>query len=125
MRATIFRTAMVGGGLSYDVYVPVKQTPKHVREACPGGMYYTVIDRGEGRRYYEFDVATITPEHEAIPQGLERWESWKAHEKAARAKMLELAQRVFPELANVKEWPILWLNNLGIPETDAMREIEV
>ena len=115
---------MVGGGLSYDVYVPESETPEHIRKACPGGTYYTQIHR-DGKVYYEFAVATLSPEHEALPQGLERWESWKQHEAWAKKRELELARQVFPELRPLPtdKMPTLWINGLPIAETDAKKTV--
>lgn len=135
MKVHVFRTAMCGGGLSYDVLVPERECPRHVREACPGGTYHTRINRGNYENgkpmpdYLNYEDATLTAEHEAMPQGWERYESWKAHEKRARQEMLQIALLAFPELAKVAartdSLPTLWVNGLMDNETSAMVELVI
>lgn len=120
MKCHVFRTAMCGGGLSYDVYVPVSECPKHVLESCPGGMYHTRITRGTGEEYLHYEDATTSEEHEALEQGIERWDSWKLHEARACSEMLRIARSVFPELNKVTtdRLPTLWVNGLMAKEVD-------
>ncbi len=124
MKCLVIRTAMCGGGLSYDIYVPEPQCPEYVLKACPGGSYYTRIDHGS-QTYLDFDHATMSKEHCDMEQGYDRYAAWLDHEKACKGRKLAIAQRVFPELAKVQEWPFLWLNNLGIEETSEEKWVTV
>ena len=122
MNVTVFRTAMVGGGLSYDVYV--KRTDAHQPDQ------HTVIIRDlDGKRieWLDYPDATIDPAHWSLPQGWDRYEAWQTHEKAARRPMLQIARRAFPELNHYQgdSLPSLWVTGLPIEETHATRTLEV
>ena len=115
-KATIFRTAMCGGGLAYDVLVEIG----HV-EHYDGTRYTTV--RREGKDYLRFTDATMPEEHYAMPLGFERYDHYKEHEKAARKEAMKLACRVFPELRQLGEesLPELWRTGLLATETHAKK----
>ena len=120
IKVDVFRTAMCGGGLSYDVYVPVSQIPNY------DGARYTTIHRQDGM-YVDFPQATLPEEHFAMPLGWDRYADWLAHEKVARVKMLEIARTVYVELYNAKleTLPSLWINGLMDKETHDMRSARV
>jgi hypothetical protein len=125
MKVHVFRTAMCGGGLSYDVYVPESECPEHVVKACPGGSYYTRINRCSRSKlmFLDYIHATLSPEHEQMEQGWDRYQSFLEHERQARKDMLLIAAKAFPELAKVQArtdtLPRLWINGLMDPETSA------
>jgi hypothetical protein len=126
MKTHVFRTAMCGGGLSYDVYVPTSECPAYVLEAHPGGSYYTRICR-DGKEYLDYEHATLSQAHIAMDQGWDKYQDYLAHEKKCRREMLVIAQRAFPELARVadhrNDLPTLWVNGLMPKETSAFAEI--
>lgn len=116
---------MVGGGLSYDVYIPVTEAPEHVRKACPGGTYYTVISR-DGVDYYDFTIATLPKEISDMEQVWSRYQAWNAHEKTARRTMLVVARQVFPELNRFGDTlPTLWVHGLLKKETSASGSVNL
>lgn len=133
MKVHVFRTAMCGGGLSYDVYVPESECPEHVRKACPGGTYHTRIHRGDYSKNQEYflnyEDATLSPEHEAMEQGIERYNDWLEHEKKARREMLQIAILAFPELSKVAtrtdSLPLLWVTGLMDKETSAHKILDI
>lgn len=114
---------MIGGGLSYDVYVPTAD----VADYQPARYTTVHTDSKTGRgTFLDYVDATTPLEHFAMPLGLDRYHDFLRHQKRARARMLELAQSVYPELASVREWPILWLNGLPVKkETSTEKIIEV
>jgi hypothetical protein len=73
-KVTVIRTAMIGGGLAYDVYVPVKQVPLFEKYRS----FFTEIMR-EGKSYVRFEEATVSEEHLSMPQGWDRYDDWKRH----------------------------------------------
>ena len=110
MKIHIIRTAMIGGGLSYDVEVPISDIPHY-----DGSRYITIIRDGN-RKFVNFVDATLPEEHFAMEQGWERYSDFLEHEKRQRRNMLNLAQIVFPELAQIRtktdKLPLLWVTGL-------------
>jgi hypothetical protein len=110
MKVLLQRTAMIGGGYSYDAYVSSKEVATY--DPCryvnyhlshsPRGVYLSLCD------------ATMPEEHYSMPKGWERYEAYMAHEKESKKLALTLARRVFPELDYFEgdELPFLWLNDL-------------
>lgn len=125
----VSRTAMCGGGLSYDVYVPESACPEHVRNACPGGTYYTRIESGAGGPFMDYPTATLPRTWIEMPQGWERYQAYKLHEAQARREMLQIALLAFPELSKVAartdSLPELWVDNLMEKETSADVWLEI
>lgn len=137
IKVHVNRTAMIGGGLSYDVEVPVSSVPNY------DGCRYTTISRStwdettgkykNHRDYVNFTDATLPESHFAMPQGWDRYEHFLAHERATRRRMLDIAESLFPELAKYRaaghdSLPLLWCVNLlpeGEKETSAEFTIEV
>lgn len=115
MRKLIRRTAMVGGGLSYDVYVPIEDVKDYVPTR------YTTIG-WNGKNYLNYIDATMNVEHYAMPTGYERYLQYLKHEGKAKREKLTIIQSIFPETRTLKEYPSLWVNNLlseGEKETSA------
>jgi hypothetical protein len=114
MKLKIFRTAIIGGGLSYDVYVPVSELTNY-----QPSRYTTTIRSGE--KYISFVDATMPEDHHTMPLGFDRYEHYQRH--AAQAKEIELAicKEIFPELrklsAEVTKLPELWVTGLMTKET--------
>jgi hypothetical protein len=135
MKVHVIRTAMIGGGLSYDVYVPVSECPEFLRETGKYRCSVTHIGRdsyrnGKHSYYINFPEATCPESHFAMPQGWDRYEDWKKHEADARRRMLDIAETVFPELSKVREktdkLPSLWCCDLlSGKETSAEFIVEV
>jgi len=129
MKVTVFRTAMIGGGLSYDVYVATADLPDYRRYRTE---FISTIHRDSGV-YVDFPDATIPRSHFAMPLGLARYSDRLAHNRAARARMLAIATRAFPELARLPEvWkhepdqlPELWITGLLPVETSAAVTLDV
>jgi hypothetical protein len=120
-KVTVIRTAMIGGGLAYDVYVPVKQVPLFQKYRS----FFTEIMR-EGKSYVRFEEATVSEEHLSMPQGWDRYDDWKRHDKEARRMMLDLAEQAFPELSKVRvktdSLPLLWVTGLLYPKPETSDE---
>lgn len=109
MKALAIRTAMVGGGTSYDLYIPLEEVPPHARDYWS----HTII-RG-GRKFMDFDYATVSAEHCAMPAGIERLWDYNAHEKRAARAGAAVLRKVFPEFT-LEEMPLLWVD-VGEPES--------
>lgn len=126
MKTKVFRTAMCGGGLSYDVYVPVSEVPEQQKPDLNGNTHTTIV-RGHDldNEYYNFPDATVPAEQRAMEQGWERYEAWNRHEKRARQIMLKIAQKAFPELNRFGDTlPTLWVNDLMKVETSSEKWID-
>ena len=93
---------------AYDLYVAEEDAPIHARTSC---THFTVRSGDHQRRFLDFAQATRAPADVALPVGLERYERWLAHERAASTEALALAKAVFPELAGFRgdRIPTLWL----------------
>jgi hypothetical protein len=93
---------------AYDLYVAEEDAPTHARMSC---THFTVMSGDHRRRFMDFAQATRATADVALPVGLERYERWLAHERAASAEALALARAVFPELAGFRgdRIPTLWL----------------
>ena len=119
MRVHIYRTAMIGGGLAYDVQVPESDVPEYTKAAS-----LRIIR--QGMTYLTFVDATLPEGHHDLDKGWDRYQAYLSHEESARARMLALAQSVYPELAGVNTWPIMWLSGLPVDrETHDMRVVDV
>lgn len=136
MKVHAIRTAMCGGGLSYDIYVPVSECPAFLGESGKYRHCVTHIGRdsyknGKHGYYLNFPEATCPETHFEMPLGWDRYENWKAHDKQARRRILEIAETVFPELAKWRAAghdtiPSLWVCNLlAGEETSAEFILEV
>jgi len=122
MKATVIRTAMIGGGLSYDVLVTTDQI------ATYQGARHTTILR-DGREFWDFTNATLPADHYDMELGWDRYQHYKDHEGESRKRMLEIVCSVFPEVKQFKGdvLPTLWICGL-MPrkqETSATVEVEV
>lgn len=114
MKVNVIRTKMIGGGNSYDVYVPLSQAPEWLGENGKYRSSCTHIGRdsyktGRHGYYVDYEHATLPESHFEMPQGWERYDDWLQHKKRANAKMLEIARSVFPELNGVDKWPMFWI----------------
>ena len=111
----VVRTAMCGGGTSYDVYVPIR-----CKEYKPiaGNCYATEI-WWNGGRYYRLSDFFRTPRLDKLPARTEeRWNAYKRLEKLTDRLEAVLAARAFPELAGARKLPGLWASwNLPSAET--------
>jgi hypothetical protein len=112
MKVTITRTrmAMPGRFYAYDGMVSTDQLDRSKHD------YFVVHDRVE---HVRFDNATRPPELEAMEKGWPRYQAVLAHEKAAKAVLLELAKQAYPELASATVWPELWVE---IPEFEGRHD---
>ena len=109
---------MCGGGLSYDVYVPVSACPQWQRDCDVNrNTHTTIISDGE---FYNFPDATVPQWQRNMDQGWDKYEAWNKHEKRARQIMLKIAQKAFPELNRFGDTlPLLWVTDLMPVETSA------
>ena len=109
---TVFRTAMIGGGLAYDVYVRLSDLPPR--------DYGTITIRedqnGKRQEWIPYDMATVPDEISTMPKGWDRYDAFMAHVKQANVEALALARRVFPELQGYDDkgrgLPELWVTGL-------------
>ena len=91
--------------------------PHQTTTICPDGC-------GFRSGYYAFHAATLPAAHYQMAPGWDRYDQFRAHERAAKVELLALAKTVYPELANVTEWPSLWVELPAIDETHATRYAE-
>ncbi|MDE0456068.1 MAG: hypothetical protein OXI15_02135 [Chromatiales bacterium] len=83
--------------VAYDVLVPI--------DDCPPDHGCTVRIRTNGRHYLLYPNATWTTD---LPRGLQRYEAWRRHERAAQRRMLALLHEHCPETRDLTEWPAFW-----------------
>ena len=114
------RTSMCGGGLSYKLYVPLKDCTEKFRKNC---THMSILNSEFDNPYVDFISAIRPDSHFDMEPGWDRWEVWKAHEKEAKVKALELARQVFPELTQVENWPELWVNGLMPKDQESSQEV--
>lgn len=113
-KAYVFRTAMIGGGLSYDVLVPIKDIHNY-----DGTRYTTICRDGQtDKRFLDYTDATMPEEHYAMEKGWDRYEAYLAHEKRAKIEAMKLARQAFPELNayDGDSLPDLWCVGLPVEE---------
>ena len=117
LNLTIFRTKMAGGGncFSYDGLVETTQLDRSRRPL----QHYFVL-RG-GKEYVRFPHATEPAHILGMELGWERYQAWIAHEAAANAELLTIAQTVYPELERCSQWPSLWIEVPGLDQGDDVR----
>ena len=105
------RWPMRGGGTAYEMSVP--------RDVAPADItHITLRTRGKsakGEGEVSYIDATAPDAQRSMTPGPERWDAWKAHEKRAKVAQLDIAREVFPELAQVQEWPLLWVSAWTLP----------
>lgn len=108
VKALCVRTAMIGGGTSYDVYFRCKDKPsrplhglQYATEVYPCGWQ-------SGGGFYRVDDAIDRRERWSMEQGWDKWESHKKLEKVANRLAVRIAKRAFPELNGAKKLPPLW-----------------
>lgn len=121
MKVHCIRTAMIGGGLSYDVYVPIKQMSNY------DGSRYTTIHR-DGGVYVDYVQATLPEDHFAMELGWDRYDAFLAHQRKAKVEMLDIAERAFPELAKYRATgndaiPLLWVCGLLYPKEETSKDV--
>ena len=125
-RATIMRTAMIGGGLKYDAYVPIAHVHIPAERACD---ITTVIDyegpRGKRREFVRLADATRPPSLQRMPLGVKRLRAAIAHEGQADRVGYALARTVFPELELLDRLPKLWAFGLIENETSQERTVPI
>ena len=114
-RVMITRTAMCGGGLAYEVLVPIKHVPNY------NGTRYTTVCRDNGGQFVRFEDATTPEEHFAMPLGWERYEDKLRHNKACEPIAFQLAKVAFPELEKLDKLPFLWAT--GLLERETHRDV--
>lgn len=116
-KVTVCRTAMIGGGMSYDVRVPVECVPHY-----DGSRYITICS--ENRRFVDFVDATMPESHYRMPKGIERYRDYHNHKHAALMAAFNIAATVFPELEKARDrehgmLPAIWVFDLLENETSA------
>jgi hypothetical protein len=120
MRALVVRNAMCGGGLAYDVYVPLADAPDHIRA---GNFTHVELFRSAGKRFetlLHYEDATLPLEQTLMECGWDKYMAGENHRKVARREMLRIARAVFPELNRFGDHlPALWTTGLLDKETSA------
>ena len=116
MKAHLIRTAMIGGGTRYDVYIPISEIPTYRPER------HTTICQ-DGQQYWDYSHATLPASHYEMESGWEKYENWNNHDEKARIEMLAILKKHFPETAHLKKFPVLWVNEINMPS--ALIEAEV
>lgn len=116
--AVCFRTAMCGGGTSYDVYFRTADKPSHPLHC--GHYYATTVCRDGGEFFSVVDA--IDPEsHWKMEPGFEKWEGFRALEQRANRLAVRIAKRAFPELRGLRQLPSLWASWNMPSETKRVR----
>ena len=117
MKILVSRWQMCGGGLAYEVCVPVDQAP--IGKDKSG---YQLIKTVGGKHLHFLTLydALVPASHFALSPGIERWEEHKVYDKLAAALAFDIAQNVYPELERVsperKGRLSLWFTGLLSPE---------
>lgn len=118
MRVLVQRTAMIGGGLAYNLLVPIEDIPHY------NPVDYTTICQ-DGGKFWDFEYAMLSAKHMAMPAGIERWKLWEAHEAAIDLIAYQIAVQVFPELSKIGTLPKLWAIGLLDNEPETSKDIWV
>lgn len=106
------RWPMCGGGTAYAVEVPEEYSHgAHVIHV----HYDAGLGKFDGRRLVTVADAMTPAEHWTRPVGWERYDAWREIEAAAMVAQLDYAREVFPELADVETWPLLWVPGRTLP----------
>lgn len=134
-KATIMRTAMVGGGMKYRAYVPITDVQIPAERAWE---ITSVIDyegpRGTRREFVRLADATRPPSLQRLPLGMRRLRAAIAHERNTDRMGYELARTVFPELEllarlpelkSLPRLPELWAFGLIENETSQERSVPI
>ena len=103
--AYVFRTAMCGGGTSYDVYFLTRDKPS--RPLHGGYTYATIISRA-GNEFYNITDAIMPKSVWAMDCGWEKFDAHRRLEKVAGRLAVRIASQVCPELRGRRELPMLW-----------------
>jgi hypothetical protein len=101
IRALCIRTKMIGDGNTFQILIPLD-------DINPEGQNYQVIRGSKLNRCYLLFVDGIEPYTSDImkmPQGFERYDRFRQHERETKIKELALLQRAFPE-SNLKPMTI-------------------
>jgi hypothetical protein len=101
--ALCLRTRVVGTGNSFEVLVPLS-------EIDPEGQNYRVIRPDHGNCEFvpfHLGIEPYVSEIVCMPPGFERYERFKVHEAASKAKELAILQHAFPE-SHLAAMPFLW-----------------
>jgi hypothetical protein len=117
IKVLVQRTAMIGGGLSYRLYVPLKNCSKLFQKYC-----HSTISLSEfpiDAYFVNFNEAILPDSHVIIEPGWDKYDAWNAHEKAAKAIEFKVASEAFPELKKLGGMPSLWATGLMDKETSA------
>lgn len=89
----------------YSAYVPETDIPAAI---LPSVSHWSILDSDFQCKWTSFAVAT-RPEHIAVmAPGWDRYDAWKTHEREANTRLFEIAKSLYPELAQVQGWPLLW-----------------
>ena len=73
------------------------------------------------KEYVRFPHATEPAHILGMELGWERYQAWLAHETAANAELLTIAQTIYPELAPLSQWPSPSIELPGLDEGDDVR----
>lgn len=115
----ISRTAMVGGGLSYRVYIPIKYLPENAKPH----EYITTLHNGKP---YVTMSWWKSVEYFNMACGWDKLEKFEQEEKAAIEYFRPILNRAFPETknipANINPF-VLWFHNLPTEETHAEKRM--
>jgi hypothetical protein len=112
------RTLMIGGGNHFEVLVPLS-------DIDPEGQTYQVVRSSEGNKPYVLFVTGIEPyttEIIKMPQGFDRYDVFKVHEKAAKLKEIALLRQAFPESTIDETSTVLW-NDETLPSGEVRLKI--
>lgn len=106
LTALCVRTRVIGAGNSFEVLIPLD-------EIDPAGQTYRVIRPDHGNREFvpfHLGIEPYTSSIIKMPQGFERYDRYREHEKASKALELRILQHAFPE-SHLTELPFLWDRN--------------
>jgi hypothetical protein len=106
LTALCVRTRVIGTGNSFEVLIPLD-------EINPEGQTYRIIRPDHGNREFvpfHLGIEPYTSEIIKMQLGFERYERYRAHEKAAKVLELRILQHAFPE-SHLAELPFLWDRN--------------
>jgi hypothetical protein len=114
INATVIRTAMIGGGTSYDVYFLKTDKPSHPLHNSH--IYATVIMRDD-REFFKVVDAIDPQSHWKMEPGMKKCDQFKKLEAIAKRLAVRIAKRAFPELRGLRELPSLWAS-WNMPTTE-------
>jgi len=122
IKVLVQRTAMIGGGLSYRLYVPLRNCSRVFQKNCHSTI--SLSEHPINKYFVNFSEAILPDSHVTMEPGIERYLAHCKHDKTMAPIEFKVASEAFPELLKLGHKPKLWANGLLDVETHAEAWVE-